>query len=77
MVEAVKRNGNGNTMSTLFQMFDRNGKSFVTREDFAELLYSIDVKIESEALDKFLDKFWQNEKGGINYKQFLGIFERY
>ena len=78
MVDAVKRNNkDGNTMRDLFSMFDRNGKSFITREDFSDLLYSINVKIEPEALNNLLDKFWQDKTGGIDYNGFLRMFERY
>lgn len=38
---------------------------------------SLNVRIESGELERFMDHFWKSEKAGIDYAGFLRIFSKY
>ena len=63
-------------MSEFFEMIDKNKRGYISREDFKDILDTLDLKLkESEAI-AFIDNFWRDKTAGIDYKGFLKIFAK-
>ena len=67
-------------MSDFFEMIDKHGRGYITREDFKDMFANLRDSLpnlnESE-LDAFIDNFWRDKSAGIDYKGFLRIFKKY
>ena len=64
------------SMSEFFEMIDKNKRGYISREDFKDILDTLDLKLkESEAI-AFIDNFWRDKTAGIDYKGFLKIFAK-
>ena len=67
-------------MSNFFEMIDKHGRGYITREDFKDMFDNLRDSLpnlnESE-LDAFIDNFWRDKSAGIDYKGFLRIFKKY
>ena len=64
--------------SDLFKFINKDGEGLVTRKDFRDILGTLNMKEVSEAdIKHFIDYFYKDEKGGIDLKSFLRIFEKY
>lgn len=57
MIEAVQRS-NVKSMSNLFELIDKNGRGFISRDDFTDIFKSLSLKIDQMELNKFCDHFW-------------------
>lgn len=76
IIEALKRS-RVKSMSDAFEVIDKEGRGSISREDFRDIFKSLNVKIAEADIDKFIDHFWKDKVGGIDYQQFLRIFNRY
>lgn len=76
MIEAVNRS-KINKLSELFEIMDKHGTGYITREDFADVFKRLPIKINEKELDRFMDNFWRDKNAGIDYQGFLRIFSRY
>ena len=72
MVKACKNTGI--TMAKFFEMFDKKGRGYFSRDDFKEIFNSLDLKINESEQNAFIDNFWKDKTAGIDYKSFLRIF---
>jgi Ca2+-binding EF-hand superfamily protein len=75
MMEAAKR-ANMN-MASLFEMIDSRGNGIISRENFEDVFFKLNLTVDQRTLESFIDNFWKENKAGIDYKQFLNIFKRY
>jgi len=77
LTQMVKACHNSNiSISDFFEMIDKNKRGYISREDFKDILDSLDLKLkESEAI-AFIDNFWRDKTAGIDYKGFLKIFAK-
>jgi len=64
-------------LGEMFEIIDKEGKGYISREDFLSLFQQFDVKIPQGDLEKFVDHFWRDKAAGIDYKEFLRIFQRH
>lgn len=65
------------TPDRLFQLIDKRNRGYIDRQDFKDVFDSLNVRIESGDLERFMDHFWKTEKAGIDYAGFLRIFNKY
>ena len=64
--------------SELFKFINKDGEGLVTRKDLRDILTTLEMKNISETdIEKFIDYFYKEEKGGIDLRSFLRIFEKY
>ena len=73
---AIEKTGMKN-LSEFFQIADKSGRGYITKEDFADLFHSKILKIDQKSLDHFMNQFWKDSKAGIDYEGFLRIFKRF
>lgn len=64
-------------LSNMFDIMDKNGKGVITKEDFKDTLISSRVKIDRKDLENFTDLFWKNRPEGINFRDFVRIYNRF
>lgn len=76
IIEALKRS-RIKSLSEAFELIDKEGRGNISRDDFKDIFKSLNVKIDTNDIDKFIDHFWKDKSGGIDYKEFLRIFNRY
>lgn len=76
MVEAVERS-KVKSMADFFEVIDKQGRGFISREDFRDIFDSLDLKIDDKTLENFIGHFWKDRDAGIDYQGFLRIFSRY
>lgn len=76
LIEAVQRSPLKD-LSEFFQVIDKTGRGYITREDFHEMFISTKLKIDDEELQHFINQFWKDDKAGIDYEGFLRIFKKY
>jgi len=76
VIEALKRSKIKN-MSEAFALIDKEGRGFISQDDFKDIFRGLSLKIDQDDLDKFIDQFWKDKTAGIDYQQFLRIFKRY
>lgn len=75
-MDSLKKTGVRN-LSDAFQLFDKENRGSLSREDFKDVFKNIKMRIEEGDIDKFIDNFWKDKKAGIDYQEFLRIFSRY
>jgi Ca2+-binding EF-hand superfamily protein len=68
---------NGLELSTMFEMMDKNGKGVITKEDFKDTLINSRVKVDRKDLENFVDLFWKGRDEGINYRDFIRIYNKF
>lgn len=61
----------------MFEIMDKKGKGVITKEDFKDTLVNSRVKIEKKDLDNFTDLFWRNRDDGINYRDFIRMYNKF
>lgn len=76
IIEAAQRS-NVKNLSKLFEMIDKKGRGFISREDFIDICLSLQLKVDKNDLQKFVDHFWKDKEAGIDYPGFLRLFSRY
>ena len=64
-------------LSTIFDVMDKNGKGVITKEDFKDTLISSRIKIDRKDLENFTDLFWKDRPEGINFRDFIRIYNRF
>lgn len=64
------------TMAEFFEMFDKKGRGYFSREDFKDIFKTLDLKINESEQNAFIDNFWKDKTAGIDYKSFLRIFSK-
>ena len=66
------------SMGTFFEMCDKHGNNFISREDFKDIFREIpQLDIQERELEQFMDNFWRDKSAGMDYKAFLRIFAKY
>lgn len=64
--------------SDLFKFINKDGEGLVTRKDFKDILSTVKMKeVSDDDIKNFIDYFYKDEKGGIDLRSFLRIFEKY
>ncbi len=76
MVEAVQRSS-VKSLSNLFEIIDTTGRGYIDRSEFAEIFHSLNLKIDEQELNRFMDNFWKDKEAGIDIQGFLRIFNKY
>jgi Ca2+-binding EF-hand superfamily protein len=62
----------------LFDLINKDGEGLITRKDFKDIITTLEMShVSKEDIDSFCDYFYQDQKGGIDLKSFLNIFDRY
>lgn len=64
-------------MSEAFELIDKEGTGSISRDDFKDIFKNLNLKVSEADIDKFIDHFWKDKVGGIDYQEFLRIFNRY
>lgn len=77
IVEALQKTNM--KMSQFFDIIDKERKATISREDFKDIFKNLklNTRIQEAEIDKFIDHFWKDKVGGIDYQEFLRIFNRY
>ena len=66
------------SMAGLFEMIDKHGRGYISKEDFKDIFNNLgELKLNESELNSFLDNFWRDKTAGIDYKGFLRIFAKY
>lgn len=76
IIEALKRS-RVKSMSEAFELIDKEGTGSISRDDFKDIFKNLNLKVSEADIDKFIDHFWKDKVGGIDYQEFLRIFNRY
>jgi Ca2+-binding EF-hand superfamily protein len=76
IVEALKRS-RVKSLSDAFELIDKEGRGTISRDDFKDIFKSLNLKLDTNDIDKFIDHFWKDKTAGIDYQEFLRIFNRY
>lgn len=58
-------------------MIDKEDRGIISRDDFRDIFKILKDKIDPNDIEKFIDNFWKDKAGGIDYQSFLRIFNRY
>lgn len=66
IIEALKRS-RIKSMSDAFEVIDKEGRGTISRDDFRDIFKSLNVKISETDIEKFIDHFWKDKVGGIDY----------
>jgi Ca2+-binding EF-hand superfamily protein len=63
----------------LFHFIDKEGKDYISRQDFKDMLSSRQISnaVGETEIDKFIAYFWKNEKGAIDLRSFIRKIEHY
>ena len=65
-------------MQDMFELIDKEGRNYISRDDFLDIFKSLSLpNISAADLNKFVDQFWKDKAAGIDYREFLRIFNRY
>ena len=76
IIEGLKKS-KINSLSDAFEIIDKENKASISREDFKDLFKNLNLKVAEAEIDKFIDHFWKDKVGGIDYPEFMRIFNRY
>jgi Ca2+-binding EF-hand superfamily protein len=64
--------------SDLFNFINKESTGFVTRQDFKDMLNTAKIKGVSDSdVEKFIEGFYKEERGDIDLRAFIRIFEKY
>jgi len=65
-------------MAKFFEMIDKHGRGYISKEDFKDLFSNLpELKLNEHEVNQFIDNFWRDKTAGIDYKGFLRIFAKY
>ena len=64
-------------LATMFDVMDKRGKGVITKEDFKDTLWNSRIKIDKKDLENFTDLFWKNREEGINYRDFIRVYNKF
>lgn len=64
-------------LAEAFSLIDKDNKGLITKQEFRDTFNQETIAIDKADLERFVDFFWQGKEEGINYKDFLSIFNRY
>ena len=65
-------------MNHLFQIIDKSNTGIISRKDFGDIFANMaNLKIEKDELDSFIEMFWKDAPYGIDYPNFIRIFQKY
>lgn len=73
--EALKRHKLD--LDRLFEIMDKNGKGVITRHDFKDTVKNSRVRVDDRDLERFLNLFWKGREEGINYRDFVRIYNKF
>jgi Ca2+-binding EF-hand superfamily protein len=73
--EALKRHHLD--LDRIFDVMDKKGKGVISKEDFKDTLNNSRVKIDRKDLENFVDLFWKGREEGINYRDFVRIYNKF
>jgi len=76
LIESLRRTG-VKSLSDAFELFDKERRGSLSREDFKDVFANMKLRIEENEIERFIDHFWRDQKAGIDYEAFLRIFQRY
>lgn len=76
LIESLRRTG-VKSLSDAFELFDKERRGSLSREDFKDVFANMKLRIEEAEIERFIDHFWRDQKAGIDYEAFLRIFQRY
>lgn len=76
IIEGLKRS-KITSLSDAFEIIDKEQKGNISKEDFKDVFRNLNLKVSEPELDKFIDHFWKDKVAGIDYPEFLRIFNRY
>ena len=76
IIEALRRSRVKN-LSEAFELIDKEGRGSISKDDFKDIFKNLNLKIDNNDVDKFIDHFWKDKTAGIDYQEFLRIFNRY
>lgn len=66
IIEALKRS-RVKSMSEAFELIDKEGIGNISRDDFKDIFKNLNLKVSEADIDKFIDHFWKDKAGGIDY----------
>jgi Ca2+-binding EF-hand superfamily protein len=66
IIEALKRTKIRN-LSEAFELIDKEERGNISREDFRDIFKSMELRIDPKDVEKFIDHFWKDKTGGIDY----------
>lgn len=64
-------------LDRLFEIMDKNGKGVITRHDFKDTIKNSRVGVDERDLERFLNLFWKGREEGINYRDFVRIYNKF
>ncbi|CAI2367120.1 unnamed protein product [Moneuplotes crassus] len=64
-------------LDNLFDIMDKKGKGVISRHDFKDTINNSRVDIDDADLERFLNLFWKGREEGINYRDFVRIYNRF
>lgn len=64
-------------LDRMFEVMDKNGKGVITKEDFKDTIVNSRVRIDRKDLENFVDLFWKNRDEGINYRDFIRLYNKF
>ena len=64
-------------MSEAFELMDKERTGYVSKENFRDIFKPLKLNVSKEDIERFMDAFWKDKEAGIDYKQFLRIFNRH
>jgi len=73
LIESLRRTG-VKSLSDAFELFDKERRGSLSREDFKDVFANMKLRIEESEIERFIDHFWRDQKAGIDYEAFLRIF---
>ena len=76
IVEGLKKS-KISSLSDAFEIIDKERKGTISKEDFKDIFRNLNLKVSETEIDKFIDHFWKDKVGGIDYPEFMRIFNRY
>ena len=76
ITDALKR-CNMTDLSEAFEIFDKEQRGIISKDNFRDMFKNLDIKIESRHIEDFISHFWKDQEAGINYRDFLRIFHHY
>jgi len=62
------------SLSDVFEMIDKERKGSISKDDFRDLFKQVQLRIDPNEIDKFIEHFWRDQKAGIDYKAFIRVF---
>lgn len=64
-------------LDRLFEIMDKNGKGVITRHDFKDTIKNSRIRVSEKDLENFVKLFWKGRDEGINYRDFVRVYNRF